>query len=233
MTTPPPKTFIAVPAPGAPGLALLVQKSLRADGGAEFLPGLTYGFTPASAVSLLIGDAGKAYVHDEEAMQLWVEALEAFDAKGDVSAYLQSKLGISKEMFKFPEPTLESAPQAAKFLDLFAGPFRKVLGERFAEKVEQLVAEENARKLADAAAEQAKAEALAKAEAAAKLAAVDPVPTPGAPIVVETTPLVDPEKQVPVKAADTVSSPDVEKPSEDPAPTPPPPGKPSARGRRS
>ncbi len=231
MTTPTPKTFIAVPSSGAPGLALLVQKPLRADGGAEFLPGHVYGFTPASAVSLLIGEAGVAHVHDEDVFESWMEALKEFDAHGAVSAFMKSK-GIVPEALEAEGPTLANAPAAERFLSLFTGPFKKHLSEKFAERLGELIDAENARTAAEAEAAAAKAKAEAEANAN-KPPAVDPVPTPGAPTVVEPTPLVDPEKQVPVKPADTVSSPDVEKPSEDPAPTPPPAGKPSARGRRS
>lgn len=258
MTIPAKQTlpFIASPPIGTQGLAVLVLAPLKADNGQEFLPGNVYGFSLMSAVSLLLAEKGRAHVHDEEAMTLWFKAFEEFDEKYDqrVSKFFAA-LGF--DSFEFPrEITLESAPQVVKFIELFTGPFRKVLGEKYAEKVEKLIAEGNAKldqEKLDAEAKAA-AEAKAKAEAeAAKLAAekVDPKPHEGSPTtdpskdhlvellkagaspeepkVVGT---VDAEKQVPVEAKDTVSSADVEKPSEEPAPTPPPPAAPSRRGRR-
>lgn len=75
MTLPKPKILVVVPVERESRLAVQLLQSVKASNGQEFITGQVAGFTPESAVTLVIHDVGRAYCHDQAAGKEWARAL--------------------------------------------------------------------------------------------------------------------------------------------------------------
>lgn len=74
------KPFARIAVDGEPSLAVLLNRSVVTALGQEVLCGEPRGFSADSAVSLVLGGVGKAYIFDAAAAEAWGAALSAAGA---------------------------------------------------------------------------------------------------------------------------------------------------------